>query len=247
MDAKAISCKNCDAVFQGKYCSNCKQKADTNRITWKELGDNLLHAFFHVDRGLLHTIISMFLRPGKSITEYLEGKRAYHFNPFLFVILLGGTASILFAAFHVNVIAEKIDVDSIEKINPIFAHKHFTIVAAFVLFLLTITDFVFYHKRKYSIPELLISNSYQLGEILFLLILTLPFLYLQNYLNAELKTHLELRHLVLLGFYFYLFLVRYHLYKAKENYKISIKIVLQLVLIFVIIQYKTAKMFMENL
>jgi hypothetical protein len=247
MDAKVINCKNCEVLFQGKYCPNCKQSAQTSRITWHELGDHLLHAFFHVDRGLLHTVIEMFLRPGKAIAEYLEGKRAYHFNPFLFLILLGGTASLLYAAFHVNVIAERIDIESIEKFNPIFAHKHFTIVASIVLFFLTLTDLILYRERKYTTPELLISNAFQVGEILLLLIVVLPLLYFQNYFNAEFKIHIELRYVILIGMYLYLFLVRYHLYQAKRNYMLILKIIVQLIFLCIIIQYRAAKMLVENI
>jgi hypothetical protein len=247
MKEKATECKNCKFQFQGKYCPNCKQSAATSRITWHELGDHLLHAFFHVDRGILHTIIEMLLRPGKTIMEYLEGKRAYHFNPFLFLILAGGTASILFAAFHVNVIAERIDTESIEQFNPIFAHKHFTIVAAIVLFFLTLTDSILYRERKYTIPELLVSNAFQLGEILILLILVLPLLYFQNYFNAEFKMHIELRYVILIGMYLYLFLARYHLYEAKGNYLMILKIIAQLIFMCIIIQYRAAKMLVENI
>jgi hypothetical protein len=245
MDVKAINCKNCDVFFQGKYCPNCRQGAETNRITWSELGDYLLHAFIHVDRGLLHTIIEMLLRPGKAISEYLEGKRAYHCNPFLFLILLGGTASLLYAAFHVNVIAERMDTESIEQFNPIFAHKHFTIVAGIVLFFLTLTDFILFRKRKYTIPELLVSNAFQLGEIVLSLILMLPLLYFQNYFNAAFKMQIELRYVILVGFYLYLFLVRYHLYEAKGNYIIILKIIGQLIFLCVIIQYRAAKIIVE--
>lgn len=247
MDAKAINCKNCGIYFQGKYCPNCKQSAGTTRITWHELGHHLLHAFFHVDRGLLHTVIEMLLHPGKTITGYLEGKRAYHFNPFLFLILLGGTASLLYAAFHVNVIAEKINTESIEQFTPIFAHKHFTIVAGIVLFFLTLTDVILYRERKYTIPELLVSNAFQLGEILLLLILVLPLLYFQNYFNTEFKMHIELRYVILIGMYLYLFLVRYHLYQAKRNYLLILKIIVQLIFLCIVIQYRAAKMIVENI
>lgn len=243
----ATICKNCQTEFNGNYCPNCKQSAHTNRITWHELGHQLLHAFFHVDRGFLYTVREMLLRPGKTIQDYLAGKRGYHFNPFLFILLCGGLASLLFTALHIGVIAEKISTESIEKINPVFAHKHFTIIGVIILFFLTLTDFIFYRKQKYKLPELLASNAFQIGELLFFLLLSIPFLYLQNYLKTQYQIHFELRYVLLVLFYGYFFLVRYQLYRAKTNYGLILKIVIQLILLCVVIQYRIAKTVVETL
>lgn len=240
-----ITCKNCSTQFQGNYCPNCRQSAHTHRITWHELAHHLMHAFFHLDRGILHTITEMFLRPGKTISDYLNGKRAYHFNPLLFLILLGGMTSLLFAWLHIGTIAERLNTESIEKITPALAHKHYTIIAVVVLLFLTLTDFVFYRHKKYTLPELLVSNSFQIGELLFFLILSLPFLYLQNYINSHYHTHIEIRSFLIILFYFYFFLVRYQLYAAKRKYITILKIIFQLILVYIVIQHKIAKSMLE--
>jgi hypothetical protein len=241
------TCRNCSIDFNGKFCPECRQPATTNRITWSELAHQLMHAFFHVDRGFWYTVSQMFLRPGNTIREYLYGKRAFHFNPFLFLILLGGTISLLFPAFHISVIAEKATTEAIENFNPVFAHKHFTIIGAVILFLLTLTDFIFYRKSNYTIPELLVSNAFQIGELLFFLLLMLPFLYLQNYVNASYHTNFEIRYFILTVFYSYLFAVRCQLYNARSNYTVIIRVIIQLVLVYAVVQYRIAKLMLETL
>lgn len=241
------SCKNCATDFKGIYCPNCRQSASTSRITWNELGHHAIHAFFHVDKGFLHTVTEMLLRPGKTIREYFAGKRSYHFNPFFFLILLGGITSLLFSIFHISVITEKVDTESIEKINLVFAHKHFTIIGTVMLFFLSLTDFIFYSEKKYTLPELLVSNAFQIGEILFFLIVSLPFLYLQNYINVQYHLNFEIRYIILIFFYSYLFFVRYQLYIAKPNYMLILKIMIQLILLYAVIQYGIIKSILETL
>jgi hypothetical protein len=246
MDSNAI-CKNCATDFNGKYCPNYKQSATTSRITWYELRHHLMDDFLEMDRGFWHTISEMGLRPGRTIRDYLSGKRIYHYNPFLFLILLGGVISLLFAAFDISVMAEKVNTESIKKINPVFAHKHFTIIGAVILFFLTLTDFIFYRQKKYTLPELLVSNAFQIGVLLFFLVLSLPFLYLQNYVNGQYHSQFEIRYLILTVFYSYLFVVRYQLYEAKSDDVQILKIIIQLIMLYVVVQYRIAKLVVETL
>ena len=119
-----IICKNCNNSFEGKYCNMCRQSADTWRITWRELTHHLPHAIFHVDRGLLHTVKGMTLRPGEVIRGYIDGKRVQHFNPLLFFILLGGIAGILFNMAHVKLPNKEINFDKITVISDTIARKY---------------------------------------------------------------------------------------------------------------------------
>lgn len=238
----SIICKNCHVNFQGNYCPNCRQSAFVSRITWHELAHHFIHAVFHMDRGLPYTINEMLFRPGKTISDYLNGKRADHFNPFLFIIILGGLTSLLFVSFHINVITEELNMESIEKTRPILAHKHFTIIGSIVLLFLTITDFVLHFKKKYTFPELLVSNSFQIGEILFFLIIAFPFLYLQQYINRWFGTAIEIRYLLIAVMYLYFFWVRFQFYEANKKYLTQIMIIIQLVFLHIIIQYGLTKL-----
>jgi hypothetical protein len=74
---KTIACKNCNNQFEGIFCNMCRQPADTYRITWHEVIHHLPHAMFHTDKGLLHTVKEMTVRPGYTIhcatTTLIEG------------------------------------------------------------------------------------------------------------------------------------------------------------------------------
>lgn len=236
------SCKNCESRFKGNYCPHCRQSSETNRITWHEIGHHFIHAIFHIDKGLPFTINEMLFRPGKTISDYLKGKRAYHFNPFLFLLLLGATASVLFVSVPVRLIADDVDIELIERTRPLLAHKHFTIIGGIVLLFLTLTDFIFHFKKKYTLPELFVSNSFQIGEVLFFMIVAFPFLYLQKQINASYGIHIEIRYFLIALFYMYLFWVRFQFYEAKKKYLVQVLIVIQLLFLSLIIQYGLTKL-----
>jgi recombinational DNA repair protein RecR len=79
-----IECKNCGHKYEGYYCSICRQSADTSRITWKEIIEHFLSVVIDVDKGFFYTVKEMLIRPGKTISDYLQGKRIDHFNPLMF-------------------------------------------------------------------------------------------------------------------------------------------------------------------
>lgn len=90
----AVTCKNCDTSFEGKYCPNCSQKADTHRFTIKHFLHDLFHAVTHTDKGILLLAKAMFRRPGYVAKEIIEGRRKKYFNPLTF-FLIAGTINVL--------------------------------------------------------------------------------------------------------------------------------------------------------
>jgi hypothetical protein len=81
-------CKNCATSFEGKFCPNCSQKADTHRLTLGHFAHETTHAVTHTDKGILLLIKVMFTRPGVVAREYMEGKRKRYFNPITFLLIM---------------------------------------------------------------------------------------------------------------------------------------------------------------
>jgi hypothetical protein len=82
------TCKNCENSFEGKYCPNCSQKADTHRFTIKHFAHEFFHAFTHTDKGIFFLIKELFLRPGKVAREFNAGKRKKYFNPITYLLIV---------------------------------------------------------------------------------------------------------------------------------------------------------------
>lgn len=83
-----MNCKNCEEILQGKYCHQCGQRADVGRITLKSLVSDFSNGVLQLNRGFFYTLIALFRNPGKSIAEYLSGKRKKYFKPLTYVLTL---------------------------------------------------------------------------------------------------------------------------------------------------------------
>lgn len=75
-------CLNCGTEFEGKYCPECGQKADTSRFTMRFIFQNLLTAIFSNDGGIWFTLKNLFTRPSAMVVEIINGKRKRYFSPF---------------------------------------------------------------------------------------------------------------------------------------------------------------------
>ena len=83
-----MNCKNCGEIVQGKYCSQCGQSSKVGPITLSNLWQEIQSNVFQIDRGFFYTLNELFRKPGKSIEEYLNGKRKKHFKPIAYVLTL---------------------------------------------------------------------------------------------------------------------------------------------------------------
>lgn len=98
---KTTKCLNCGTEFEGNFCPECGQSADTKRFTIRFIFENLLKAILSNDGGVWITLKSMFIRPGQMMIDIINGKRKSYFSPFpmlfltlsLYVIIFSFTGS----------------------------------------------------------------------------------------------------------------------------------------------------------
>lgn len=86
-EVKTTKCLNCGTEFEGNYCPECGQSAETGRFTLKFIFGNLLAAILGRDGGVAYTLKNLFSRPGKMIVEILNGKRRKYVSPFPMLFL----------------------------------------------------------------------------------------------------------------------------------------------------------------
>jgi len=83
-----MNCKPCVHRVDGTFCSYCRQKSNVGRINLSNFLSELSESIFQINRGFFHTLISLFVRPGDSLKEFLHGKRKAHFKPIAYVLTL---------------------------------------------------------------------------------------------------------------------------------------------------------------
>lgn len=198
------TCKNCAFDFEGKFCSNCSQKADTHRLTIGHFAHDFFHALTHTDKGILYLIREMFTRPGQVALEYNAGKRKKYFNPITFLMIMiavqvfAGTKTDFFGAFASSsqaplremVRAKKSDVESFDKemeennkgVSKITEDNNK--LATFLLMpLLAVLTWLFFRKSGHNLAENLILNVFVLAQLTlyFIPVAIIPFLIMPSY------------------------------------------------------------------
>ena len=82
-----MTCTNCQFEFEGKYCPECGQKADTRRITWAMVLQDLVSGITNVERGFWYNLKALTLRPGAEIESYLQGRWKTFYHPLKYALV----------------------------------------------------------------------------------------------------------------------------------------------------------------
>jgi len=171
-------CKNCGQTFEGNFCNQCGQSAHTHRIDFHFLWHDIRHGLFHVDAGILYTFRELYIRPGHSIREFIEGKRAGHFQPISLVILLAVFYGLLFHSFGIdskNLFDNKDAIIDYKAYNQ-WISTHYSWMTLATIPLYAIGTQLCFHRQGYNFTELFILNTFKASQRLFLHIATIPIL-----------------------------------------------------------------------
>ncbi|MWB96328.1 DUF3667 domain-containing protein [Flavobacterium sp. GA093] len=172
-----ITCKNCQHVYEGNYCNNCSQPADTHRINRHFLWHDIQHGLFHFDKGILYSFKALFTRPGDSIREFIEGKRVNHFKPLSLVLLLAGMYGFLYHKFDLNLFPDPTESEfDYHDFNEWMA-THFSWITIATIPIYTIGTWIAFRKQGYNFVEYFILNTFKASQKLFAHIATFPLLY----------------------------------------------------------------------
>jgi len=159
------NCLNCNEETIGKFCSNCNQATSTHRFSLSHLfNHDLIHGIFHFDKGFFYTIKELFTRPGHSIREYVQGKRAKHFNYFATIILL------LTISYFIK---KWTKIDASDLFDKTMANGLFKVLKSYskiTVFLhipiIAFASYLFFRKSKQNYAENLVLNLYLLCGLL---------------------------------------------------------------------------------
>lgn len=179
-----LTCKNCNHIYTGHYCSNCGQTTETYRINFRFLWHEIRHSLFHFDEGILYSGKQLFTRPGHSIREFIEGKRVKHLKPISLVILLASLYGLLYHYFHISFVettaqpSTEAGIDVVEFNEWMGTHYAWTTLLLIPLY--TIGTSIAFRKQGYNVVEYFILNTFKASQKMFVHIATFPLLYYFN-------------------------------------------------------------------
>ncbi len=187
------TCKNCENTFEGKYCPNCSQKADTHRFTLKHFTHELFHAFTHADKGIFFLMKELFIQPGNVAREFNSGKRKKYFNPITYLLLIMALQIFLSEKTHImdfsmeQIQSTQTDVSSqaeLKKITEVvqtaqrLIQEHSKLFNLLFLPILALLIWVFFKRSGNNYAEVLVLTVLYLAQVLlfFIILCIIPFL-----------------------------------------------------------------------
>jgi hypothetical protein len=155
------NCLNCGKAVHGKYCSNCAQKSETQRITPKHfVAHDLVHGMFHIEKGLFFTILQIAKRGGNTAKEYIAGKRVRYYNVFyLSLILLG--FNILLSFFQKSIKPESaMQITGTAVTFVDYLARHVKLIVLTLIPLLAMNTWLVFRKNKYNFAEHMVAAGF---------------------------------------------------------------------------------------
>jgi hypothetical protein len=180
-----ITCKNCNNDFDGKYCNDCGQSADTERLDFIFLIKNLHKNFIkYFHKGIFYTSRQLFTRPGHSIREYIEGKRVQHFEPIGLLLTFAAFYAVLYHTFDIymfsglsdNALDGKLDFKSVSN----WMTDHFAMVTLLFVPVYSLGSYLSFRKQEYNFYEHIYLNTFLASQRLLIRIATFPLLVVLN-------------------------------------------------------------------
>jgi predicted nucleic acid-binding Zn ribbon protein len=219
------TCPNCSTSLDKDYrfCPNCGQTTHLHRFNLAHIGHEAFHALTHADKGILHLLKNLTIRPGVVAREYiLEGKRKRYFNPFTFLVIVLGLSVFVNSVFkpyernigtnqaryEPNGPASTASESKKERSRNVshFLDKRANLVAFAAIPLFTLAFWLFFRRSGVNYAEHLVANVLFAGYFqLFATIITLILSLLNRYLSTLNEQQLIFQ-LIYLPFAYYQFM-----------------------------------------
>ena len=172
-----VDCLNCRTQFEGNFCPNCGQSNNVSRMDFHTLWHDIQHGMFHFDKGVFFSLKELIIRPGKSIREYIEGKRVRHFKPISMLIVLATLYGLMYHYSGINLyfdapklsdtiesgkIPEKM-VEMIKMVSQIneWVGTHYAFASLSLLLFFSLGSFLAFRKAGFNFVEHIVLNVIQ--------------------------------------------------------------------------------------
>nr|WP_297787845.1 DUF3667 domain-containing protein [uncultured Allomuricauda sp.] len=211
-----MTCKNCDNDLRTdfSYCPTCGAKVIRNRLTLKNVWEDISFQVFNLDNTLLKTFKHLFTQPNGVINGYLNGARKKYMNPVSFfaigVTLSGIMFYILQNIYGVELTETSFATENTPKMDFVFDYQG--IMSYLIMpFYALMTWILFLDKKLMNYTEHLVTNAYIVGQVTFI----------QFLICIPLFGFFDVRYEPVNGIML-LFMIAYQFYVLKKIHQISL-------------------------
>ncbi len=168
-----MDCKNCGEIVEGNFCPNCGQSSKVKRINFFNFFTQITESVFLINKGFFYTLINLFLRPGQSIRNFLDGKRKYHFKPLAYVLVLSTVYYLISRIAEQNTLIDDLitgffnyDANKESTLSPFLTwlSANYAYATLILLPLFSLSSFICFLGLKVNYLEHIVLNAYITGQ-----------------------------------------------------------------------------------
>ena len=150
-------CKNCRHVVTAKFCSHCGQRLVAPRLDFEWFSDSFIEALTHLEKSkILDTIFNVTFWPGRTISEYLAGRRIRCHPPLTFLLI---------SVVAYNLFCQYIAIDNGWNPGKFYGFTNLNLVLSFGF--ISLAAYIFLLYPKYTIFESVVVTCYIYGTTFF--------------------------------------------------------------------------------
>lgn len=203
-----MNCANCDASLRSdfSYCPTCGGKVIRQRLTLKNVVEDISFQVFNLDNTLIKTFRHLFSQPQNVINSYIRGIRKKYMNPISYfaigVTLSGIMFYILRNVYHVSLTQNSFTAKNTPNMDYVFDYQgimSYLVMPFYALF----TWLLFLDKKKLNFTEHVVANAYIFGQVSLVQVLVCIPLFGLFDIRYDVFNYIFL--LIMVGYQFYVF------------------------------------------
>ena len=203
-----MNCKTCENTLRSdfSYCPSCGAKIIRNRLTLKNIWQDLSFQVFNLDNTLFKTFRQLFTKPDVVIESFISGARKKYMNPvsyFAIAITLSGVMFyILRNWYHISLTENNLNRTNAPNMEFIFDYQGLLSYLLMPVYAL-MTWVLFLDIKKLNFTEHLVANAYTTAQVSFVqVVVSIP---LFGFFNINYQNFNWLLLLFSVSFQFYAF------------------------------------------
>ncbi|MFD2101351.1 DUF3667 domain-containing protein [Flagellimonas iocasae] len=172
-----MNCKNCHTNLRSdfSYCPACGGKVIRNRLSLKNVWEDVSFQVFNLDNTLVKTFRHLFTQPEAVINGYILGTRKKYMNPISYfaiaITLVGVLFFMLRNVYEIDLmqgaIAGSGDTPNMDFVFDYQALITYLMVPMYAL----MSWFLFFDQKKLNYTEHVVANTYITGQVSFVQVL----------------------------------------------------------------------------